>query len=261
VTGGPLDGRGAVVTGAGRGIGAAIARSLAGAGAQVLLAARTASEVEETAAAIRAGGAKAWGVACDVTDETAVKRLAEAAQYHLGAADILVNNAGAAASASLRKITLQEWNRLFLVNATAAFLCTRELLPAMVERGWGRVVNVASLAGLEGARYVAHYSASKHALVGFTRSVAREVEGTGVTVNAVCPGYVDTAMTDRTVALVESRVGLPHDQALAAVLATTGQDRLIKPDEVAAAALALCLGDASHVNGQALVLGAGARAS
>ena len=259
MTSGPLDGRGAVVTGGGRGIGAAVARALAEAGAQVVVAARTAGEVEKVAAALVERGGRAHAVVCDITDEKSVKRLGEAARYHLGAVDILVNNAGASGSAPLPKITIEEWNRMFLTNATSTFLCTREFTPAMVERRWGRVVNVASVAGLEGAKYIAHYSAAKHAVVGLTRSVAIELASTGVTANAVCPGYVDTPMTDRTLAIVESRAGLSHDMALAAVLATTGQDRLITPEEVAMSVLALCMEDAGGVTGQTVLLRGGVR--
>lgn len=259
MTAGPLDGRGAVVTGGGRGIGAAVARALAEAGAGVVVAARTAGEVEKVAAALRERGGNAHAIACDVTDEKNVKRLGEAARYHLGAVDILVNNAGTSASASLPKTTLEEWNRMFLVNATATFLVTREFTPAMVERRWGRVVNVASVAGLEGAKYISHYSAAKHAVVGFTRSIAIELASTGVTANAVCPGYVDTQMTDRTLAIVESRAGLSREMALQAVLATTGQERLITPEEVAAAVLELCMEGSSGVTGQAIQIRGGVR--
>ena len=259
MTAGPLDGRAAVVTGGGRGIGAAIARALAEAGAGVVVAARTAAEVEKVAASLRERGGNAHAVACDVSDEKSVKRLGEAARYHLGAVDILVNNAGASSSASLSKTTLKEWNRLFLANATTTFLCSREFTPGMVERRWGRVVNVASVAGLEGAKYIAHYSAAKHAVVGFTRSIAIELASTGVTANAVCPGYVDTQMTDRTLAIVESRAGLSHDMALEAVLRTTGQERLITPEEVAAAVLGLCMEDAGSVTGQTIQLRGGVR--
>ena len=257
--GGPLAGRGAVVTGGGRGIGAAVTRALADAGAAVVVAARTSAEIERVAEALQKRGAAACAVVCDVTDEQAVRQLGDRARGHLGAVDILVNNAGAAGSAPLGRISLAEWNRMLAVNATGTFLCTREFVPAMIGRGWGRVVNVASIAGLEGGKYVAHYSAAKHAVIGFTRSVAWELERTGVTINAVCPGYVDTPMTERTLDNVQSRTGLSRDQALAAVLASTGQQRLVTPDEVAARILALCRDTASDMNGQAIVLGAEAQ--
>ena len=257
VTAGPLAGRGAVVTGGGRGIGAAVARALSGAGAGVVVAARTAREIEEVASALRARGAKAWAIACDVTVEGSVIDLGRESRRVLGTVDILVNNAGDSASAPLRKITLEEWERMLAVNATGTFLCTREFAPEMAERGWGRIVNVASLVGLEGAKYVAHYSAAKHAVLGFTRSVALEFAGTGLTVNAVCPAYVDTPMTERTLAKVESRAGISRDQALASVLASAGQTRLVSAEEVAATVLDLCAG-ASGLSGQSIVLKEGA---
>ena len=254
MTGPALRGRGAVVTGGGRGIGAAVARALADAGAAVLVAARTGHEVERVAGELTQSGAQAWAVGCDVTDPEGVARLVEAAAARLGPVDILVNNAGTAASAPLKRITLDEWNRMFAVNATSAFLCTQALLPGMTARGWGRIVNVASVAGLRGERYIAHYAAAKHALVGLTRSVATEVAGTGVTVNAVCPGYVDTPMTDRTLANVAALKGLDREGALRAVLQAAGQARLITPDEVAGAVLALCGDDARDRNGETMVL-------
>ena len=253
--------RGAVVTGGGRGIGGAIARALADAGAGVVVAARTYAEIERIARELHERGARAWSAYCDVTEEGSVRAMCEDARRHLGAVDILVNNAGVSASAPVHRITLGEWNRVLAVNATGTFLCTRELVPSMVERGWGRVVNIASVAGLEGARYVAHYAAAKHAVVGFTRSIALEVAGRGVTVNAVCPAYVESPMTEATLANVQARAGLPREGALEAVLATTGQDRLITPEEVAAAVLDLCRDEAAGVNGRAVVLGAGGRAT
>src|SRR6185503_14040649 len=144
----------------------------------------------------------------------------------LESVDILVCSAGAGASAPLAKITLAEWNRMLTVNATGTFLVMREFVGDMVARQWGRVVAVASIAGLQGGKYIAHYSAAKHAVIGLVRSVAREVEGTAVTVNAVCPAYVDTPMTERTIASVQTRSGLSREEALAAVLATIGQERL-----------------------------------
>jgi 3-hydroxybutyrate dehydrogenase len=253
-----LAGRTAVITGGGRGIGAATARRLAGAGATVLVASRTAAEVEAVAGAIRSDGGQACAHACDVTDEASVSALAAAAAARLGAVDILVNNAGMASSAPVHRTTLEEWNRLLAVNATGAFLCTRALLGPMLERGWGRIVNVASVAGLHGARYIAAYAASKHALVGLTRATAAEVAGRGVTVNAVCPGYVDTAMTDASVARIMERTGRSEEEARAAILRLTPTGRLIQPAEVAAAVLYLCGEAAGGVNGQALVIDDGA---
>lgn len=253
-----LLGRTAVVTGGGRGIGAAVARRLASAGAPVLVAARTAAEVEAVASSIRDGGGQAWSVECDVTDESSVAALSAAAQQRLGRVDILVNNAGAAGSSPLHRTTRAEWDRLLAVNATGAFLCTREFLPPMVEGGWGRVVNVASVAGLHGARYIAAYAASKHALIGLTRAAAAEVAGGGVTVNAVCPAYVDTAMTDESVARIVEKTGRTAAEARAAILGSTPLGRLITPEEVAGAVVYLCGEEAGGVNGQALVLDGGA---
>jgi len=144
------------------------------------------------------------------------------------------------------------------VNATGTFLCTQAFLPGMVERGWGRVVNVASVAGLEGAKYIAAYCAAKHAVVGFTRAIAVETAGTGVTVNAVCPGYVDTPLTDATLGHVAQRTGKSREEALQAILTHSGQPRLVTADEVAATIVALCDEKAGALTGQTIVLDAGA---
>jgi NAD(P)-dependent dehydrogenase (short-subunit alcohol dehydrogenase family) len=169
---GALAGRGAVVTGGGRGIGAGIARALVEAGASVIVSARTASEVEAVASRLRAGGGRAWGVTSDVADEAQVRTLAARAFQHAGAVDILVNAAGDGGAAPFERLTLADWRGMLDAHATGTFLCTRQFAPAMRERGFGRVINVASVAGLAGARYIAHYAAAKHAVVGFTRSWA-----------------------------------------------------------------------------------------
>ncbi|HYC33460.1 MAG TPA: SDR family NAD(P)-dependent oxidoreductase, partial [Gemmatimonadales bacterium] len=201
-----MSARVAVVTGAGRGIGAAAARALADAGLAVVLAARTREQVEARAAELAAAGRAARAVVCDVTSEAGVESLAREAGA-VGTVAVLVNNAGAAGSMPLARTSLDDWNHLLAVNATGAFLCTRAFLPGMLERGLGRVVNVASTAGLEGGKYLAAYTAAKHALVGLTRSAAAEVAGSGVTVNAVCPGFVDTDMTAETVGRIVAKTG------------------------------------------------------
>ena len=249
-----FDGSVAVVTGGGRGIGAAIARALAAEGAAIVVAARTIDRIEKVAGEIQKTGGKAWAVRCDVTDPASVHSLAQAAGRRAGVVDILINNAGAAHSAPLAKIALEDWNRVLAANATGTFLCTQAFVPAMLMRKKGSVVNVASVAGLAGARYIAAYAAAKHAVVGLTRSVAAELEGTGVTCNAVCPGFVDTEMTKESVARVVAKTGKDADAALAAMLAAAGQKRLITVEEVAQAVLRLCDPRGARPNGKAVTI-------
>ena len=252
-----MKGRTAVITGGGRGVGAAVAARLAGAGASVLVASRTVSQVEDVAARLRASGHTAHAEACDVADPASIDRLASRAAERLGRIDILVNNAGVALASAVHKTSLDDWNRLFAVNATSAFLCLKAFLPGMIERRWGRVVNVASIAGLTADRYIAAYAASKHALMGLTRAAAAEAAPHGVTVNAVCPGYLATDMTRESVERIMRTTGRTEAQALEAILQTTPQKRLIDADEVAEAVAYLCSDAARSVNGEALVIDGG----
>jgi len=253
-----LRGKGAVVTGGGRGIGAATGRALAEAGARVVLAARSLAQLEAVAAELRAAGQEAWAVGCDVTDPEQVQRLAGAAAEKLGQIDILVNNAGIATSAPLRSVSLEEWNRIFAVNVTGTFLSTQAMLPGMLQRRWGRVVNVASIAGKVGAAYITTYTASKHAVVGFTRALALEVATSGVTVNAVCPGYVDTPLTDGSVDRMVRKTGQAPEAIRERLRQMSPQQRIFTPQEVAYLIVALCDARAGGVNGQAIPLDGGA---
>jgi len=246
------------VTGGGRGIGAAVARALVREGASVVVCARTGSEIEAVAAELTESGGNAWAVTCDVTDSEQIAGLVRRSKELAGSMEILVNSAGIASSAPLKSIELEDWNRLIAVNATGPFLCTQAFMPGMLAGGWGRVVTIASIAGKVGHPYIAAYTASKHAAIGFTRAVAAEVAGKGVTVNSVCPGYVDTPMTDQSVARIVERTGMSADEARQHLQLLSPQGRLIEPEEVAHQVIALCDPLARGVNGQAVVIDGGA---
>ena len=253
-----LSGRIALVTGGGRGIGRAIALSLAQAGADVAVSGRNADVLEETVGAIRATGRRATSVVCDVSERSQVDAMVAQVKKDVGDPLILVNNAGIAGSAKLSETTDDMWEAMLRVNATGAFYCMRAVVPMMVEAKWGRVVNVASIAARAGAPYIAAYAASKHAMLGLTRAVAAEVAARGVTVNAVCPGYVDTEMTDRSAAFITVRTGRDDREARKILEGFSPQKRLMTADEVAGLATYLCSEAARGINGQGLVLDGGA---
>jgi NAD(P)-dependent dehydrogenase (short-subunit alcohol dehydrogenase family) len=235
--------RTAVVTGGGKGIGLACSK--------VLAAEHRVVVIGRDADALAASGCE-YAV-CDVTDESSVAECFG----RIGTVDILINNAGVSTSAPLHRVTLDDWNHAFAVNATGAFLCTRAVLPAMRAADWGRVVTIASIASHIGSAYIAAYTASKHAVLGLMRVVASEIAGTGVTANSVCPGYVRSEMTDRTIANIVQRTGRSAAEAELALVKGSSLGRLIEPDEVAAAVSYLCTADAAAVNGQSIILDGG----
>jgi NAD(P)-dependent dehydrogenase (short-subunit alcohol dehydrogenase family) len=253
-----LTGRIALVTGGGRGIGRAVALSLASAGADVAVSARTSGQLEETVAAIRAMGHRGEAIVCDVAERPQVDAMVARVRQALGDPGILVNNAGIASSAKLTDTTDEMWDRMLRVNASGAFYCTRAVLPLMLQAKWGRIVNMASVAARVGAPYIAAYTASKHALLGLTRAVAAEVATRGITVNAVCPGYVDTEMTDASAANISKRTGRTEQDARKILEGFSPQGRLMTAAEVAALTLFLCSTAAAGINGQGLVVDGGA---
>ncbi|HET8727528.1 MAG TPA: SDR family NAD(P)-dependent oxidoreductase [Alphaproteobacteria bacterium] len=258
---GPADGRKdtltvrhALVTGAGRGIGAAIVRLLSYHGARVTLAGRTMEVLEGTAKGL---GTASCITAMDVTDPASIEAAVGMAEAELGPVDILVNNAGAADSAPFHRLDMDHWRRMLDVNLTGVYACTRAVLPGMTKRGFGRVVNVASTAGLKGYPYVAAYCAAKHGVVGLTRALAVETARTGVTVNAVCPGYTDTDLVTESVARIRAKTGRSETEILADLCSSNPQGRLVSPGEVANAVAWLCLPGSESVTGQAIAVAGG----
>jgi NAD(P)-dependent dehydrogenase (short-subunit alcohol dehydrogenase family) len=253
-----LAGRHAIVTGGGRGIGAAIADTLAAAGANVTVMGRDVGVLTAQANRLREDhGVQGAACACDVTDEESVRMAFDHATAELGDAYVLVNNAGQAEGQPFLETSLELWQRLFAVNATGAFLCTRAVLGPMLEAGAGRVINIASTTGLKGYRNVAAYTASKHGVVGLTRALAAETARRGITVNAVCPGYTDTEMTQRAVSNIVRDLGRSEEEARALIVRSSRRGTLIEPREVASAVLWLCSPDATAVSGQAIVVAGG----
>ena len=240
----------ALITGGGRGIGRAIALAFAREGATVVVSARTKEQVDGVAKEI---GANAVALVCDVADPDSVNTMFSRAHQVLGRGpDILVNNAGIAESATLAKTDDELWHRHLNINLSGTFYCTRAALPSMIEKRWGRIINVASIAGKTGAPYISAYAASKHGVLGLTRSVAHEVATLGITANAICPGYVDTEMVSRGIEKIKSRTGRSEEEALEALKNTSPQHRLVTVEEVAAVALLLASDEGRGINGQAI---------
>ncbi len=251
-----LDDMHAVVTGGGSGIGAAIARELIDAGARITLMGRDAAKLEAQRAELGASGAIHCALV-DVTEPDAVAEAFASARDALGPVDILVNNAGQAQAAPFGKTDLALWQRMLDVNLTGVFLCTQAVLPSMIERGFGRIVNIASTAGQIGYPYVAAYCAAKHGVIGLTRALALETATTGVTVNAVCPGYTDTPLLQTSLDQVVAKTGRSESDARAALQRSNPQKRFVQPDEVAHAVLWLVMAESGSMTGQSISVSGG----
>lgn len=251
-----LAGLHAVVTGGSRGIGAAIAAALVADGVRVSLLGRNPETLARVAREL-GGDDVAVGIAADVTDSSSVQAGFTAARERFGAITLLINNAGQAGSAKFTDTDETSWNRMMAVNVNGPYLCTRQAIPDMLKAGFGRVVNIASTAGLRGAPYICAYATSKHAVIGLTRSLAIEYAARNITVNAVCPGFVDTDIVKSAIANIVSKTGRSESEALEAIVAGNPQRRLIQPREVADTVMWLCRPGSESVTGQSIVLAGG----
>jgi len=247
-----LSGRRAIVTGAGKGIGRTIALALAGAGADVAVTARNLSDLEAVAREIEGLGRRSLALNCDVTDPAQVQGMAAAAVEGLGGMDILVNNAGSAQSHKFLTHPDELWHHMLAVNLTSVYYVSKAFAPAMVKQRWGRIINIASIASKIGGRYIAAYTAAKHGVLGLTRALALELVQDQVTVNAICPGYVDTPLTDTNIANISRRTEMTESQARETLANISPQKRLIEPEEVAAVALFLAAESSRGITGQAI---------
>ena len=248
-----LQGKHAVITGGGSGIGAAIATRLADAGARTTLMGRRQKPLEQTAETL----AEAQAITCDVTSYPQVVTAFQQATENYGPVDILVNNAGVAPTSAFRKLSPEEWHAIIGLNLDGVFYCTRQVLDQMLAQGWGRIINIASTAALKGYAYVSAYCAAKHGVLGLTRALALETAESGITVNAVCPGFTDTDMIRNAVNLITEKTGRSEAEILKEFIDANPQKRLIKPEEVANTVLWLSDPASSAVTGQAISVSGG----
>src|SRR5450759_2166146 len=227
----------AFITGGGKGIGEALAYALARQGVRVVVAARTHADVERVAASIGVRGGEAMAVVCDVTQPNSIAAAIARVDDAFGKITILVNNAGASASAKFPGHDDALWHQMIDVNLNSTYYVTKAVVPMMIDANWGRVINIASTASKVGGKYIAAYTAAKHGVLGLTRALAVELVAHNITINAICPGYVDTPMTERSVTNIAARTKMAEGAARAALERTSPQNRLITPEEVAAVAV------------------------
>jgi NAD(P)-dependent dehydrogenase (short-subunit alcohol dehydrogenase family) len=252
-----LSGKRAIVTGAGRGIGRSIALALANAGADVAVTARTSSELDTLVGEISALGRRSLAVSCDVTDPEQVQHMASTLLEGLGGIDILVNNAGNAGSHKFLNHSDELWHRMLAINLTSVYYVSKAFAPKLVDQRSGRIITIASIASRVGGGYIAAYTAAKHGVLGLTRALATELLPYNITVNAICPGYVDTPMTDGSVANITVRTGMSEAQARETLAKTSPQHRLIEPEEVASIAVFLAQDSSKGITGQAINIDGG----
>jgi NAD(P)-dependent dehydrogenase (short-subunit alcohol dehydrogenase family) len=247
-----LEGKTAIVTGGGRGIGAAIATALAEEGCSVAVAGRTLAPLESVAARIRELGRESLAIVCDVSEPASVAGLFRTVHERWGKLDILVNNAGQSHSELLSRLSLETWHRMLAINLTGTFLCSQEALRLMLPRQSGRIINIASTAAKIGFRFAGAYTAAKHGVLGLTRAMALETATSGITVNAICPGWVETEMAERAVNTISSKTKLSPEKAREFLASESPQKRIIQPEEVAFATVWLACDESRGINGQGI---------
>ena len=242
-----------VITGGGSGIGAVIAEALAKSGAKTTIMGRNYQRLQEKAEQLAQG----FATTVDVTDEEKVNIAFQMAVQQHGIIDILINNAGNAISVPFEKMKAEQWNEMLALNLSGVFHCTQACLPAMKKQKWGRIINIASTAALKGYAYVSAYCAAKHGVIGLTRALALETANAGITVNAICPGYTETALTESAIENISLKTGRTKTEAREELLKNNPQKRFIQPEEIANTVLWLCQHEAASVTGQAISISGG----